>query len=466
MNTQLNVVDMISDPITLGKTLYWEDLPLTQLVDELPFPTNDLPPQIRDVVTAIASAKSVPHVLAWASIQSSISASCGGLYDVQVDLNNIHPITTNTLLICESGDRKTSTDNMASKAIKDWQRKQFTIYEEEYRNYRALQKVSKDEVIPEPQYKSLIQGAITPQALIKSLKSHPEIYISSNEGGSFVGSHSMKEQSMNFLSLLNQAWDGSDLLNNTQSNGFMCASNPRATVNLSMQQNVFDEFIGNGQAKGMGTLARFLIARPKSLMGTRLYQEPSSIEIPAIRYFDARIIQLLETERSYEYGYLKPQILTLTTQAKELWVGFYNSVEKELRNELDEIKAWGAKSADNVSRLASQFQVFKNQELQVDQDSMISAIKVMEYFLNEQLRLEQSGELFNKKIMLDYLVKEYKERNFVVEYEIQQKCPYALRKDNAHKKAIDNLIEEGYIQRKAVIAKSHIFVHPQLLGAR
>lgn len=249
-------------PIELAKTLYWEDINTDRLIEEKAFPTQDLPIEIREVVEAISDAKKVPDVLAWASIQSSISVSCGGLYDVQIDSSNTHPITTNILLICESGDRKTSTDNMASKGISDWQRKQFTIYEEENRNYQAIKKISRDEFLPEPQLKSLIQGAITPQALIKCLKNHPEIYISSNEGGNFVGSHSMKEQSMNFLSLLNQAWDGSDLRNNTQSNGFMSATNPRATVNLSMQQNVFNEFIGNGQAKGMGTLARFLIAKP------------------------------------------------------------------------------------------------------------------------------------------------------------------------------------------------------------
>ena len=185
----------------------------------------------------------------------------------------------------------------------------------------AIKKINKDEIIPEPKLKSLIQGAITPQALIKSLKAHPEIYISSNEGGSFVGSHSMKEQSMNFLSQLNSAWDGSDLRNNSQTNGFICATNPRATVNLSMQQNVYLQFIDNGQAKGMGTLARFLIARPTSLMGTRFYEEPKS-ENPALARFNNRIIQLLDAARNYEYDFLKPRILKLTPKAKELWITF------------------------------------------------------------------------------------------------------------------------------------------------
>ena len=275
----------------------------------------------------------------------------------------------------------------------------------------------------------------------------------------------MKEQSMNFLSLLNQAWDGSDLRNNTQSNGFMSATNPRATVNLSMQQNVFNEFIGNGQAKGMGTLARFLISKPTSLMGTRFYEEPKPIN-QCMLSFSNRIIQLLETPRNYEYEYLKPQVLTLSPEAKELWIAFYNQIERELVHELESIKAWGAKCADNASRLASQFHAFKGKGLEIDSDSMISAIKVLEYFLNEQLRLEQSGDLVHKQKMLDWMIKEYKEKGFIIEYEIQQRCPNDLRKKKDSRERILNaLIDDGFIQRNG-FDKTYIFVNPKLLGAR
>jgi hypothetical protein len=464
MNTQAYVENLT--PIAMSRNLHWGELPNTdRLIEEIPFPIKELPLEIREVVKAIAEAKQVPDVLAYVGIQSSISASCGGLYDVQIDINNTHPITTNFLIICESGDRKTTTDNMASHAINEWQRKQFSIYEEEYRNYQAIKSINRDEIIPEPKLKSLIQGAITPQALIDSLKNHPEIYIASNEGGSFVGSFGMKDQPMNFLSMLNQAWDGSDLKDNTRKNKFQCANNPRATVNLQMQPIVYAEWTGNGQAKGIGTIARCLIARPKSKMGTRFYQEPQS-QSPAISSFNHRITQLLDTPRNFEYGYLKPNVLTITPEAKEVWRSFYNSIEQELADELEPIKAWGAKCADNASRLASQFQVFKGQGLEIDTDSMISAIKVMEYFLNEQLRLEQIGELVSKQKMLDWLVKVSQEKGFIIEYEIQQKCPNEFRGKNAvRKEIIDKLIEENYIQINR-LDKTYIFVHPELLGAR
>jgi hypothetical protein len=101
--------------------LHWGELPNNdRLIEEIPFPIQDLPLEIMEVVKAIKEAMQVPDVLAYAGIQSSISASCGGLYDVQIDINNTHPITTNFLIICESGDRKTSTDNMASQAIYEW----------------------------------------------------------------------------------------------------------------------------------------------------------------------------------------------------------------------------------------------------------------------------------------------------------------------------------------------------------
>jgi Protein of unknown function (DUF3987) len=211
----------------------------------------------------------------------------------------------------------------------------------------------------------------------------------------------------------------------------------------------------------MGTLARFLIAKPKSLMGTRLYEEPKPINVES---FHHRIIQLLETPRNFEYDCLKPKVLTLSPEAKELWIAFYNSIEIELIQELDPIKAWGAKCADNASRLASQFHAFKGQGLVIDADCMISAIKVMKYFLNEQLRLEQSGDLVQKQKMLDWMIKECKEKGFIVEYEIQQRCPNDLRKKkDFREKIIKALIDDGLIQRHG-FDKAYIFVNPNLLA--
>jgi len=350
---------------------------------------------------------------------------------------------------------------MGSEAINQWQRNQFLTYEEKYQEYLAGRKT--DETLIEPIFKNLIQGAITPQALIKSLKIFPEIFISTNEGGSFVGSHSMQEQAMQFFSLLNMSWDGTDLRNNTQGNGFICAVNPRGTVNLSMQPNVYYDFINNGQAKGIGFLARFLTATPISLMGTRLYKEPNSLQCEAYMEFSNRITKLLNTERNYEFGHLKPTLITLSPEAKKLWIDFYNITEKQLGLELESIKSWGAKCADNVSRLACQFQIFKDNKVEVDQECMVSAIRVMEYYLNEQLRLEQSSDLINKKKMLEWLIKECKSKSYLIEYEIKQKCPNQFRNSDPTRKAIiENLILEGMLQRKQM-DKTYIFVHPELL---
>jgi hypothetical protein len=182
--------------------------------------------------------------------------------------------------------------------------------------------------------------------------------------------------------------------------------------------------------------------------------------------FTNRIIGLLETQRNYEYDYLKPQVLTLSPEAKELWIAFYNQIEKELVYELESIKAWGAKCADNASRLASQFHAFKGNGLAIDADCMISAIKVLEYFLNEQLRLEQSGDLVHKQKMLNWMIKEYKDKGFIVEYEIQQRCPNDLRKKkDLREKIINALIDDGFIQRNG-LDKAYIFVNPKLLVAR
>jgi hypothetical protein len=59
MNTQIYVENL--NPIEMSKTLYWEELPnKDRLIEEIPFPIQDLPLEIREVVEAITEAKKVP----------------------------------------------------------------------------------------------------------------------------------------------------------------------------------------------------------------------------------------------------------------------------------------------------------------------------------------------------------------------------------------------------------------------
>ena len=68
--------------------------------------------------------------------------------------------------------------------------------------------------------------------------------------------------------------------------------------------------------------------------------------------------------------------------------------------------------------------------------------------------------------MLDWLVNKSQEKGFIIESEIQQKCPYEFRgKNTIRKEIIDKLIEENYIQINR-LDKTYIFVHPELSGAR
>jgi putative DNA primase/helicase len=113
-------------------------------------------------------------------------------------------------------------------------------------------------------------------------------------------------------------------------------------------------------AKGSGFLARFLVAQPASLQGSRRYKEPAAM--PDLGAFNARIGEMLEDLPTIdgERGLMLP-LLELDPIAKAHWVTVYDSIEGQLSGGGDfaAIRDVASKAADNVARLACVLHCFE-----------------------------------------------------------------------------------------------------------
>ena len=160
----------------------------------------------------------------------------------------------------------------------------------------------------------------------------PSAGIFSSEGGAVLGGHSMGKDSIaRTLSLLNKLWDGAPHIVDRATAASFAVRGARLTISLQVQPHVLGDFLDRdrGMAKGSGFLARFLVAQPASLQGSRRYKEPAAM--PDLGAFNARIGEMLEDLPTIdgERGLMLP-LLELDPIAKAHWVTVYDSIEGQL----------------------------------------------------------------------------------------------------------------------------------------
>jgi putative DNA primase/helicase len=210
----------------------------------------------------------------------------------------------------------------------------------------------------------LILGDETPESLACRLATDwPSAGIVSSEAGIVFGSHGMGSDSvMRNLALLNILWDGGTLSIGRRTSESFEVKGVRLTVALQVQEAMLRSFLERcGLARGSGFLARFLVARPQSTQGTRLFTEAPT-NWPHLTLFYRRITEILATAPITDDGALSPLPMYLAPDAKAAWIVFHDMIERELASggELFDVRDVASKSADNAARLAALFQVFEH----------------------------------------------------------------------------------------------------------
>lgn len=216
----------------------------------------------------------------------------------------------------------------------------------------------------------------------------------SNEAGIIFGAHGMNPESvMRNMAGLNVCWDGGHFRRDRTSSQSINVEGMRMTMGLMVQPDTLQSFLSRqgALAKGIGFLARFLVAHPESTQGTRYYREQTPGE-PALTAFNARITQLLKTPARVDAeGRLETTYLALSPEAKEIWIQFHDVVEEELGRGHDyyDVQDVASKAADNAARLAACLHAFCDHTHSISSigaESMEAGAELMHWYLYEALR--------------------------------------------------------------------------------
>ena len=492
--------------------------PLTVAIEPQAYPLDALPGRIGANVREFQAFSKVPVAMAASSALGVVAAVSQGLVDVCRLPGLQGPSSLFLLTIGGSGERKTTSDDHFSGALKAWienreaadatkraeARANKEAWEARCQGLRdaikqhaktgdsldaesARQSLVRELAEEPPSYKRPItmRGEDTPEALAKAAATDSHsLAILSGEGGNILGGHGMRPESvMKTLSQLNVFWDGGSIKRGRMSQSSdISVKAARLSVHLMVQSGVIQSFFNgaNGLARDSGFMARFLISHPVSTIGTRFVTQPPSWK--AKEAFDRRIAELLDMQPPADQT-LEPKLLKLSPPAFNLWRDYQDQVEREsaLGHELHDVKDIAAKTGDNAARLAAIFHVFeRGQHGEIGAESMTAGIRIAAWHLDEARRFLGSvdipAELVNAS-HLDSWLREYVKRpaaerkenaplapNEVLTKTICQFGPGHMRKKQDVDAALAELSEQDRAWVETRDRMRIVVVHPQLCG--
>ncbi|WP_237061812.1 DUF3987 domain-containing protein [Microbulbifer zhoushanensis] len=496
--------------VAISETDWPEPQPIIGIHESEPYPEDALPPRIRNAVHEVQSFTQAPFPLVAATALGAVSITTQHLADVKRDQKLMGPTSLFLLTIADSGERKSTCEGYFTKPIAEYQREQLKILGPEIKRYRAEhaaweakkagllaaiknhgkngQSSEKEErkldelerCEPQaPRVPRLLLGDRTQESLIRTLASeYPSGGISSSEGGAILGSHSMGNDSvMRTLSTLNVLWDGGALDVGRVGTGSLTMEGVRLTISLQVQEETLKNFISRSGplARGSGFWARFLMARPLSTQGTRLYREPPK-DTPALEQFIQRMREIQEIPAPLTpKGTLEPALLSFTPEAKLLWVDFYNAIERELGEgaSLASIKDAASKAADNAARLAALFHVFEHGSTgAIGTEAIAGACRLAAWHLNEARRffneVDMPQSLIDAAALEKWLIDRCREggESTVPKNDIAQRGPNSIRKKTKLDPALQELTALGRLRLESDGRRCVIRLNPALLEAR
>lgn len=391
-----------------------------------PFPVSSLGEVLAAAAGAIEDGVQCPAAIAAQSVLASAALAAQGHYDAEHPATGAAPCSLYLITLAGSGERKSTADKIATRAVERVQR----LAQEPYLKARAawhneceakkaarakitstsrksnaswqelaeqLEKVGAD---PEPPlHPSHMIGDTNAEGLFKFALHGPGsmLWNNSEAGQVICGTGFTDENKVKTAAVLSRFWDGAAQDRLRAGDGAQFLLGRRLSLHLMVQPEVAGIVLADPILAAQGLFSRALICQPASRMGQRLFREaPADLE-QRLAPYESRLEELLNRPpRSGErLNELLPHPLRWEADARHAWREFHDNVERSLGDgeALSEHRGFGAKIAENVARIATVLQVFNDEPAQcVTAETMLSAIAIGEYYLSETQRLRAMAE--------------------------------------------------------------------------
>ena len=367
------------------------------------FPTDALPPAVRDYVQAVAETTQTSADMAAVASLAILSICVQGKYRIWGKPDWWEPLNTYCVVVLPPSERKSAVISLMTAPLEEYEKEVNTVLDAQIiesqmmrsileKERRSLEdKVSKGKATVEDVTKKaqeiaafkeiqplkLFVDDVTSERLTSILaENRGRAAIASAEGGIFDILNGIYTKNVN-IDVFLKGHSGDTI--RVERIGRACESidHPTLTMLLAVQPEVLHGLMSNGTFNGRGLTARFLYSIPKSFRGNRkFYTNPISDAVKAS--YNHLIRTLLVNNQNDEP-------LRLTQGATLVLEKIYLNTESRFHTDLAEIESWAGKYTGAVLRIAGLLHIAENNGIpefsDVSEQTMKNAVRIGEYFL-------------------------------------------------------------------------------------
>ena len=454
------------------------------------YPIHALPPLARDAVIAIAEHVQAPIGMTAQCVIGAMS------HIAQAHVNAPHPFNPqgepcSLYLLTEgqSGSRKSTSRNMADKAIIQHERKQYELYRRDLEQWKSgqasLNKKDKEAYSaenPPPHDPSTLYSDITLESIaglyVDGILNNASI--ASDEAGQFFGGYTMKgdtrTQAIGGYAKLFDDGFVERTRSKSNLNGSGRAYDVRLTFNLQGQHEVLSDALKDPVLRGQGFLPRFILTIPENLAGTRLqdaiYRSKNANHDHRLIAYWTRCEYLLDDCPRPQGGqelHNGRYVIPMNDEAREIDASFYNMFE-ELQGKgkrYEYLQAFASRASQLARRLATVFAYFEGLQW-IDAKTLTGACVVVKHSLNEwamyadiEVKTESDAERLIKwfaKYCTNKKIDKLAYSSFM------NSCPRPMRGSKQKlEPVLEELIDSHYLKIEEISKVRHILINPILL---
>ncbi len=449
--------------------------PFVKETPPTPWPADCMPQGMAQAARAIAEHVQAPMALAGLAVLGAVAHIAMRLLDARHPKKGLLPSSLYILVELISGGRKSECFNLATAPIANIERALRETHRAKVKHLEAEAARSKpkdraailSEAQPDPR---TIFVDTTTQAIEHAFvnDSAPALSLSTDEGGSLLGGHSLKSETRAAsLGGLTRLFDGAgvqrDRIGEGQS-GFRYGV--RFGLFLSAQPVVLADALSDPMLRGQGFLPRFIYSAPASLAGTRLHDVHTLSKLVAE---DARIVGYWKTLEEMckakvdtdEHGALSLPTAGMNAEAVDEWLVFYNNTEEQQGQggEFSHMPAFASRAGELAARVAAVYACWRCFESGIDLNAvsvtgsdMQQAVALVGHSLAEWARHGEGVALEpmerDARALLEWL--HYKGFDTITRMQIGKLCYNYLRKDTKRRnEAIAELTRRGWLIDKS-----------------
>lgn len=443
---------------------------------EAAFPVAALGPVLAGAVDALREGIQAPTPLIANAVLAATGAAVQHIANVDRDGARI-PCSIFALTIADSGERKTSVDAEACKALRERQRE----LDAEHRKARADYEARKDaweserkRILPKTKDYAAKQRALADLGPQPEEPARPVVFVAdatreglervyrggwpscaviTSEGAIITGGHGMREnRALATIGGFSLLWDGLLPANARAGAGVHTGGAVRCSMHLMLQQIAAERWLGDPEVAGQGILSRYLITWPVSTQGERPYRALDLDADPRmVRYHNALLDALHVPHPLDEHGHLAPRALRLNADARQAWIKYFNTVEAGQLDTPRALRPWTAKAGEHALRLAGVLTLAEHPNATaITLDTMRDAIRIATWYGEEGRRIVEGRAPDPVTLDAEKLLQWMRtEPQPVAKGRMMQFGPGPLRGKAALDPVLDRLVDSGWIRHAA-----------------